>query len=719
MTLILPALLKTGIILAQLKELDQNICKFSIDKLHFISNLCVHLLNIEFFYSFTHQFSLLLLFERKNTLETFSVLRYDIFRIYIDRISFIARNDCERSNGLTMTLKRLLAVFLTLLLVFSTTGGALAANKQSAKEAKTKPTLKITVPKEGIESGAYGQFTINASVPGFITIELLDSNGISVLKIADKSEIHSKDNEFEITASSDSGDAIPAGTYTIQATMVSQYGTESNLTTKDLKITAPAVDPDAPNAATGTANAAAGQNGTAANVQGTANNGINNRNATGAYDPYAYNNGSAANTAYNPYAAASSGNAANNPYGTASSGTSTYNPYVTASTGNAANNPYGSASTGTAANNPYGTASSGTSTYNPYGTASTGNAANNPYGTASTGNAANNPYGTASTGTAANNPYGTASTGTSTYDPYAQGSTAVPPTNAAAQAPATIPQVVTYRSSGGFLSIGEEGYQIGVGVSDVYPQTETSFWNLPANPSDADLWAALTRPMTYVNIGEQEVTSIFDSPYDGRSKLGSVAGVSQGVNVLNTRSDGWSLVEAYRNEDGAFIRGYIKTSRLILSDVNTTYGIVIDKRSQTLVVYMNGQRVGSCLVSTGLPTVENLQRETPAGEFKVATRRGTTTYTARQKGFSRYSMRINNNVHLQEIPTTKRNGSDYSILESYLGSKQTRGTICVQARASADGGINAEWLWRMTDTNKKVKILIIDDKTRDMIPVGR
>lgn len=49
MTLILPVLLKTGIILAQLKELDQNICKFLIDKLHFISNLCEHLLNIEFF----------------------------------------------------------------------------------------------------------------------------------------------------------------------------------------------------------------------------------------------------------------------------------------------------------------------------------------------------------------------------------------------------------------------------------------------------------------------------------------------------------------------------------------------------------------------------------------------------------------------------------------------------------------------------------------------
>ena len=136
----------------------------------------------------------------------------------------------------------------------------------------------------------------------------------------------------------------------------------------------------------------------------------------------------------------------------------------------------------------------------------------------------------------------------------------------------------------------------------------------------------------------------------------------------------------------------------------------MSKRAYAIGVDFGGTKVLAAVVDTETGKVK--------GEFKIATRRGTTTYTARQKGFSRYSMRINNNVHLQEIPTTKRNGSDYSILESYLGSKQTRGTICVQARASADGGINAEWLWRMTDANKKVKVLIIDDKTRDMIPVG-
>ena len=80
-------------------------------------------------------------------------------------------------------------------------------------------------------------------------------------------------------------------------------------------------------------------------------------------------------------------------------------------------------------------------------------------------------------------------------------------------------QVVTYRSSGGFLSIGEEGYRIGVGGSNAYPQSKTSFWSLSGDPSDADLWEALTLLLTYVNIGEQEVALIFDFPYDSCSSL--------------------------------------------------------------------------------------------------------------------------------------------------------------------------------------------------------
>ena len=228
----------------------------------------------------------------------------------------------------------------------------------------------------------------------------------------------------------------------------------------------------------------------------------------------------------------------------------------------------------------------------------------------------------------------------------------------------------------------------------------------------------MIRPITTVKLTDKETAPIYDSPYNGKSKLGTVSGATQGLNVLVNRNDGWSLVEAYRDEDGSFTRGYIKSSSLKVSAVSTTYGIIINKATQTLTVFMNGDPIGSCLVCTGNPTYEYLNRETPAGEYIIGTRRGTIEYLT-NKGYSRYAIRINNNVHLQEIPTTKKNGSDYSLLESLLGSKQTRGTICIQAKASMDGGINAEYIWNLTQNHRDVKVMIFDDKSRDTIPVGK
>ena len=38
--------------------------------------------------------------------------------------------------------------------------------------------------------------------------------------------------------------------------------------------------------------------------------------------------------------------------------------------------------------------------------------------------------------------------------------------------------------------------------------------------------------------------------------------------------------------------------------------------------------------------------------------------------------------------------------------------------ASSDGGINAEWIWEITDKNRDIKLLIFDDKDRTEVPVG-
>ena len=277
-----------------------------------------------------------------------------------------------------------------------------------------------------------------------------------------------------------------------------------------------------------------------------------------------------------------------------------------------------------------------------------------------------------------------------------------------------VPDVLQYAA--GTSKMGDEGLLIGVGVSDVAAQTDAGYWGLTASATDAEIWAAITRKMVGVNVDESESAYIYDSAESGRKKIGTVSGISQGLNVITERGDGWALVEAFRNEDGAFVRGYIKADKLRPVDPNPNYGIVIDKAAQTLTVFKDGARVGSCKVTTGLATPKYPHRETPAGEFITVTRRGSVEYYGTGY-FTKYTIRLNGNYYLAETPTTKKNGTKFvEEIVSSLGTKGTRGTICIANEASTDGGINAKWIWDMTDANKRVKVLIFDDKARTDVP---
>jgi len=312
---------------------------------------------------------------------------------------------------------------------------------------------------------------------------------------------------------------------------------------------------------------------------------------------------------------------------------------------------------------------------------------------------------------------GTTGTAAATADTVATTGT-VATTDTAATAATTVvaaalpTDTMTYTTGTGVP--GEEGLLIGVGVGDTAAQANAGYWGLTADATDAEIWAALTRDLVGVDVAENESAYIYDSPDSGRQKLGTVSGISQGLNVITDRTDGWSLVEAFRNEDGAFVRGYIKTNKLRIAEPNQNYGITIDKKTQTLTVYKNGARLGSCQVSTGLPTAKYPHRETPAGEFIIVTRRGTYEYYG--MGYSRYTMRINGNYYLSELPTTKKNGSKF--LDVMVGRKNTRGNVCITNVPSTDGSINAKWLWELSDANRKMKVLIFDDKPRTDVPVS-
>lgn len=77
------------------------------------------------------------------------------------------------------------------------------------------------------------------------------------------------------------------------------------------------------------------------------------------------------------------------------------------------------------------------------------------------------------------------------------------------------------------------------------------------------------------------------------------------MHVLGEDEDGWTLIEGldYYNR---LIRGYVKTSLLKTVTPSNEMGIIIDKLTQRLYVFINGEYFSSCAVSTACPTRSSL-----------------------------------------------------------------------------------------------------------------
>ena len=480
---------------------------------------------------------------------------------------------------------RRIATLLLCLLLVCMASCASAATKKPSKTFTEVPTLKyIDVPGSGTEAGDMNDVTINASIPGFLDLYIVDGSGNIILTIADHLEIPSKESTFDFYAIDDNGELMEPGEYMFLAEMVSQFGVASKAITCETTIKEATEKPAVSMTALGTKTASSSSSSKTQSAKNEVKKAEPVQDEVEQAEPVQ-----------------------------------------------------------------------------------------------------------------------------DKVEPTDSG-------NAATPKPKAAPVSETIEYAEGEFKMGDEGLLVGIGVDDVAAQTDAGYWSLTADASDAELWAAITRTLTGVDVRENESAYIYDSAESGRKKIGTVSGVSQGLNVITERGDGWALVEAFRNEDGAFVRGYIKADKLRTSEPNINYGIVIDKATQTLTVLKDGVRVGSCQVTTGLPTAKYPHRETPAGEFIIVTRRGSYEYYG--MGFTKYTVRINGGYYLAEIPTTKKNGSKFlEDVEGSLGSKGTRGTICIAHDASTDGGINAEWLWNMTDENKRVKVLIFDDKERTDVPV--
>ena len=152
---------------------------------------------------------------------------------------------------------------------------------------------------------------------------------------------------------------------------------------------------------------------------------------------------------------------------------------------------------------------------------------------------------------------------------------------------------------------------------------ENNYWTLPIGDFDeAAIWEVMMQPIVVIDSSkvkgktQKDVYQLRKTPDNDASKnniVGEITYDSQGLHILETRDDGWTLVEAYNSSYGPdcasrrgygvtddLIQGYVKTSLLKTITPRTDYGLLIDKVEQRMYIFSDGKCIGSLLVSTGL-----------------------------------------------------------------------------------------------------------------------
>lgn len=249
-----------------------------------------------------------------------------------------------------------------------------------------------------------------------------------------------------------------------------------------------------------------------------------------------------------------------------------------------------------------------------------------------------------------------------------------------------------------------------------YTDDTTNYWTLPMDITDEEaVWEMLMQPMTVISGNEKTQTVLYAEPDENSTPVASVTRGTQGLHVLETLDNGWSLVECY---SASFFdskvkawnmlrQGYVKTDTLTTITPQTEYAMVVDKLTQRMYLFKEGKLFSTLLVSTGLANEKQPYNETRSGEFILA--------LPAMGGFQSDNMfcpraiRFNEGDAMHEVPYIQRSeGSEkiYSATEPYLGQKASHGCIRVQRKKTPEG-VNMQWIW--DNRKKNTKVIIWED----------
>ena len=231
--------------------------------------------------------------------------------------------------------------------------------------------------------------------------------------------------------------------------------------------------------------------------------------------------------------------------------------------------------------------------------------------------------------------------------------------------------------------------------------------------NEAACWELLQKPITVLDVDEDVPVYPLDAP-GGEPVVnewqgGFINGAQAAVHVLGEDEDGWTLIEGIDYYDRV-IRGYVRTKLLKTVTPNETYGIIIDKLTQRLYLFIDGRLWSDCAVSTGLVDARLNQpyNETATGEYLVGNWVG---------GFDSEGMycdmgiRFNGGDLLHQVPGVPMADGSYSYNKfgGFLGRKASHGCVRVQRTPNEDG-LCIRWLWN--NIKRKTKVLVWDDDGR-------
>lgn len=244
---------------------------------------------------------------------------------------------------------------------------------------------------------------------------------------------------------------------------------------------------------------------------------------------------------------------------------------------------------------------------------------------------------------------------------------------------------------------------------------ENCFWETPMDISDEEnIWKMLTQPMTIVRGDPRSQSPIYEKPDKDSKIIGEVTCDSQGVHVIEVIDDGWTKIECYSSSFkgstaevyNELVTGYLPSSLLQERKVKTEYGLVVDKFTQRLYLFQNGELLDILLVSTGFADEDHPWNETRSGEYVLNSRSGTFPS---EKLTCNYGIRYNDGDLIHEVPHIETSsGKNYQTTEPKLGSRASHGCIRVQ-RKRTPNGINMRWLWNELKDQMGTRIVIWED----------